>query len=161
MSEDIKPIVQLLKMPINSLKPNVSLHPIHSITFLIIRCKNAFYSYDSQLSNRKTSLGYGHKSDFTKTLTCSPASTKYGHKSLFEESKNRGKSFGLSRDQSPDRSYLIPQLNKVPGPGQYENQVNTKMTISFSMRPQVKDFIKEKITIKDNPGPGSYTDVDL
>ena len=82
------------------------------------RCKVAFYSNDSQLSNRKASLGYGTKHDFTKDLTASPGATKYNIRSIFDENKTRGKSFGLSRELSPDRSYLVPQLNKVPGPGQ-------------------------------------------
>lgn len=33
----------------------------------------------------------------------------------------RGKSIGLSRDNIPDRSYLIPQMHKIPGPGQVRN----------------------------------------
>ena len=41
------------------------------------------------------------------------------HKSIFDD-KARGKSFGLSRESSPDRSYLIPQLHKVPGPGKVQ-----------------------------------------
>ena len=105
-------------------------------------------------------MGSGKRSDFTKTVTCSPASTKYEFKSLFEE-KNRGKSFGLSRDKSPDRSYLIPQLEKMPGPGQYRDQFNAKMTISYTMRPKTNDFIEDKITFKNNPGPGAYQDIDL
>lgn len=69
------------------------------------------------MSNRKASFGYGNKSDFTKTLTVSPPSSKYIHKSIFENSEKRGRSFGCARDLSPDRSYLIPQLQKIPGPG--------------------------------------------
>ena len=49
----------------------------------------------------------------------------------------------------------------MPGPGQYENQVQTQMTISYSIRPKTKDFIGDKITFKQNPGPGSYQDIDL
>lgn len=84
----------------------------------LLRCKVAFYSNDSRLSNRKTSFGCGNKYDFTKDRTHSPAATKYLIKSVFEESKGRGRSFGLSRELSPDQSYLVPQLQKVPGPGQ-------------------------------------------
>lgn len=87
-------------------------------TLGLFRCKVAFYLNDSQLSQRKTSFGFGHKTDFTKPTTCSPPSTKYNTKSGFDENKMRGKSFGLGRDSSPDRSYLIPQLYKVPGPSQ-------------------------------------------
>lgn len=71
----------------------------------------------SQLSKRGASFGSGKKSDFTKTFTCSPPSTLYMYKSVFEEGKTRGKSFGGSRERSPDRSYLVPQLHKNPGPG--------------------------------------------
>jgi hypothetical protein len=50
-------------------------------------CPNAFYSFDSQLSNRKASFGYGNKSDFTRTLTVSPPVTKYEIKTFLDESK--------------------------------------------------------------------------
>ena len=30
----------------------------------------------------------------------------------------KGKTFGSSRDKSPDTSYLVPQIHKFPGPGQ-------------------------------------------
>lgn len=40
------------------------------------------------------------------------------HKSFFQKDPRKGKSFGTSRDRSPDRSYFIPQLHHVPGPGQ-------------------------------------------
>ena len=30
---------------------------------------------------------------------------------------NHGKSFGTAREKLPDRSYLVPQLHKNPGPG--------------------------------------------
>ncbi len=94
------------------------------------RCPNAFYTFDSQLSNRKASFGYGKKYDFTQPTNVSPPSTKYNSKSFVDDSKKKGKSFGLSRELSPDRSYLIPQLHKNPGPGkviflfifQYENE---------------------------------------
>lgn len=80
-------------------------------------CPNAFYSFDSQLSNRKASFGYGNKSDFTRTLTVSPPATKYEIKSFLDESREKGKSFGTTREKLPDNSYLVPQLQKVPGPG--------------------------------------------
>ena len=128
----------------------------------------AFYSNDSQLSNRKASLGYGPKSDFTKDLTASPGATKYNIRSVLDQSKNRGKSFGLSRELSPDRSYFVPQLQKIPGPGQvhfnfiqYENQVKTVMAQSFTMRPKTIDFVEDKMTYKKNPGPSDYQAVDL
>ena len=77
----------------------------------------AFYAYNSQLSRRKTSLGYGKKSDFTIDLANAPPSSLYNPDNYNEHMKHKGLSFGLSRDQSPDRSYLIPQIHKHPGVG--------------------------------------------
>ena len=50
-------------------------------------------------------------------MTVSPPVTKYQIKSFVEESRSKGKSFGLEREKLPDNSYLIPQMQKVPGPG--------------------------------------------
>ena len=93
----------------------------------------------------------------------SPASDKYLHKSVFEENKNKGRTFGLSRNQSPDRSYILTQLNKLPGPGQYDNSVKPKMTISYSysMKQKLKDFVGDKLSYKKTPGPGTYNDIEL
>lgn len=85
--------------------------------WISFRCPNAFYTFDSQLSDRKASLGYGKKSDFTKDLTSSPPVTKYNLSTFVEMTANHGKSFGTAREKLPDRSYLIPQLHKNPGPG--------------------------------------------
>jgi hypothetical protein len=69
----------------------------------------------------------------------------------------------VSRDKSPDRSYLIPQLQKVPGPGkvhfnlfQYIEKVDTKSKVSFTMRPKTVDVIKKNFSYLNNPGPGVY-----
>jgi len=50
-------------------------------------------------------------------MTISPPATSYQIKSFVEESKGKGNSFGTARDKIPDRSYLIPQMQRVPGPG--------------------------------------------
>ena len=118
-SVKIKPITQLPNLLLLFPKQKDFLNLILSIHYSHIRrCKIAFYANDSQLSNRRASFGYGNKSDFTKTLTASPSVTTYRHKSVFTDNKNKGKTFGNTRDGSPDRSYLVPQLHKVPGPGQ-------------------------------------------
>ena len=80
-------------------------------------CPIAFYSYASQLSNRKASIGYGKKDDFTRDLAKAPPSSLYNANSYHEFVKNRGLTFGSSRDKSPDNSYLIPQIHKHPGVG--------------------------------------------
>ena len=84
------------------------------------RCPEAHYNHVSQLSKRKTNFGYGNKTDFTKALTVSPRSSLYEKRSFIEENKkkNRGHLFNVGREKLKDRSYLIPQLEKVPGPGQ-------------------------------------------
>ena len=94
-----------------------------------LRCKVHVYCKDqSKLSKIKYSVGQGKRSDFTQTLTSSPPSTKYSHKSIFEKDHRKGKTFGLSREGSPDRSYLKPQIWKHPAP----NQVNCiKLSMSL------------------------------
>lgn len=94
---------------------------------LFFRCPKVFYAFDSQLSNRKTSFGYGSKYDFTTPLNVSPPSTKYNSKSFTDDSKKKGKTFGTSREISPDKSYLIPQIHKHPGPA------NVYLRVIFSM----------------------------
>jgi len=46
-----------------------------------------------------------------------PSSTKYDVDNYYNKIRSKGLTFGLSRDVSPDRSYLVPQLHKNPGPG--------------------------------------------
>lgn len=82
---------------------------------------------------------------------------------MFDDGKNRGRSFGLSRDRSPDTSYLIPQMQKIPGPGQvkkylikYENQKKTRMNTSYTMRPRTIDIFEHTRTNRKTPGPGAY-----
>lgn len=57
----------------------------------------AYYSNSCELSKRKTSLGYGRKSDFTTTGIVSPASNMYNIKSIFEKDARKGKSMAVSR----------------------------------------------------------------
>lgn len=79
-------------------------------------CPIAFYSYTSQLSDRKNSIGHAKKIDFLKESE-TPSSIQYNPNNYHEFVKHRGLSFAVSRDQSPDQSYLIPQIHKHPGVG--------------------------------------------
>ena len=79
--EIIQATTQHLKLHINFQKHNDFQHITHSNIKFYCRCKIAFYANDSQLSNRKTSFGYGQKLDFTKTSVVGPASTIYNLKS--------------------------------------------------------------------------------
>ena len=54
--------------------------------------------------------------DFFKEMD-NPASSAYNPNSYYEHFKHKGVSFAVSRDQSPDQSYLIPQIHKHPGVG--------------------------------------------
>jgi hypothetical protein len=62
-------------------------------------------------------IGVGKKSDFTKTTTFSPPPIQY-HVETTLNDLAKGKTFGCARDNSPDRSYLVPQNHKNPGVGQ-------------------------------------------
>lgn len=106
-------------------------------------CPIAFYSYGSQLSNRKTNLGLGKKSDFTQDLAKAPSSALYNPDNFHEATKIRGKTFGLSRDVSPDQSYLVPQIHKHPGVGAVpfslfsmnsKSKVNAILHIQFDLK---------------------------
>lgn len=80
-------------------------------------CPVAFYTYSTQLSKRKSSIGSGQKSDFTKDQAKTPGSTQYNPDSYYEFTKTKGLSFGQSREKSNDKSYLIPQIHIHPGVG--------------------------------------------
>lgn len=63
----------------------------------------------------------------------------------------------------PDNSYLIPQLQKIPGVGKvfnllykYDNQPAKNSDLSFTMRPKTIDMIDSHLTCKKTPGPGAY-----
>ncbi len=64
-------------------------------------------------------------------LPNTPSPDHYMHKSMFEDGKNRGKSFGGARERSPDRSHFIPQIHKNPGPGNVHTLVIPSMRIRF------------------------------
>jgi hypothetical protein len=66
-----------------------------------LRCQKSTYGGDYVLHKISgAGIGYGIKSDFTKTSTVSPGCTKYNLVSEFEDNKKklRGSSVGLSRD---------------------------------------------------------------
>lgn len=72
--------------------------------------------YKSHLSKRKADMGLGRKFDYTKDLAKAPASNLYNANNYYNALRTKGTSFGLSREHSPDRSYLIPQIHCHPGP---------------------------------------------
>lgn len=44
---------------------------------------------------------------------------------------------------------------------QYENQVKTKMSISFTHRPKTIDVNAKKLSFLDAPAPGQYESIDM
>ena len=70
-------------------------------------------------SNKGTSFGYGNKFDFTRTMPNWRKEAKEDPEqtTFLELSKKKGKSMALSGQTMPNNSYLIPQMQKVPGPG--------------------------------------------
>ena len=97
LSANIQPTTPLPNLPTSSLNPKDSPISTLSTYFSYQRCPNAFYTFDSQLSQRKTGFGYGMKYDFTQVTSVSPPSTKYNSKSFVDDSKKHGLTFGLSR----------------------------------------------------------------
>jgi hypothetical protein len=105
-----------------------------------------------------TSFGYGAKSDFTKTaMRENPAPGQY--ETLAAYKSPQGKSFGVSREQSPWRSYIVRDPLKFPGPGKYNTRARELSNISFSMRPKVPDVAALQNTSRQAPGPGAYEPV--
>ena len=81
-------------------------------------CPIAFYTFKSELSKRHSSIGSSKKVDFLIDFQHSPPSNQYNPDTYFHHVKSKGLTFGLSRESSPDRSYLIPQIHKNPSPSQ-------------------------------------------
>ena len=44
---------------------------------------------------------------------------------------------------------------------QYDNKVNSRMTISYSHRPRTSDFNGDRLSFKKVPGPGSYESLEM
>lgn len=80
-------------------------------------CPVAYYANESQLSKKRASIGSGKKYDFTIDWAKTPSSSEYNPDNYHEFTKPKGVSFGVSREDSKDRSYLVPQIHFHPGSG--------------------------------------------
>lgn len=81
------------------------------------RCKEAYYGSSTSLSKRQSGIGFGSRSDFTKSTVVSPASPTYRAASQFDR-LGQTYSFRVGREKSPDRDYLYHlRKARVPGPG--------------------------------------------
>lgn len=55
----------------------------HSIVLMLHSC-DSIYETPTTFRLKGPAIGFGKKSDFTKDLTCSPGSSKYGLKTIFD-----------------------------------------------------------------------------
>lgn len=113
-------------------------------------CKKAFYDIPTQLyqSQRKASVGYGNKYDFTRRNQKTPGPGKYQIKRTLNQ--KRSYSFGLSRSKIAIRGKLPNKVNNVPGPFRYSVPSVTN-PISYSFRIRTKSRQRDAV-----PGPGKY-----
>jgi hypothetical protein len=76
-----------------------------------------FYALPSSIEKRTTALGYGIKTDFTKSDFNKPGPGFYESKSTFElnKRKNKGSSFSVGRDKLKFGKIIPNAVN--PGPG--------------------------------------------
>lgn len=119
-------------------------------------CPVTSYIAASGLSNRATSLGYGHKYDFAHANERTPPPTAYQPFRLFDQDKVKGKgvTFGLSREQVPALG-LGDRTQKVPGPGQYEPKPAYPEAHKYSIPGSKFDETIDGVN-RHNPGPGAY-----
>lgn len=119
-------------------------------------CKAEFYTINEQLfkTQRSCSLGKGERYDFGRKSHNAPAPTAYFPKNdSIESNKNKGFSFGVSRDSCPQFS-IAPTLKSAgqkPGPGAYTPVLpKTGRNTTFHIRP------RNLSTSNPNLGPGKY-----
>lgn len=119
-------------------------------------CKTAFYDINSAFYNRSRafSLKTGHRMNFLKCDKDIPAPNKYmvRNYSVNNNSKNKGFSFGSSREKAKTLAALVQKEQcKVPGPGSYHLKRNLpEKNFSFRLRTKAPD------ANKINVGPGQY-----
>ena len=122
---------------------------------------DSIYNIPSSKTKRKTTLGYGKKSDFTKR---SNSHTEFVHiKRDFDEGNQRGVkySFGLGRDHFTKQ--IVPgyrNIDKnVPGPGLYKVRKDFGSdALKFSMYEicGTRGWTNKNM---NNPAPGTYKPV--
>ena len=72
-----------------------------------------------------------------------PGSNHYNPDKYHELLKSKGLSFALSRDQSPDQSYLIPQIHTHPGVGAVKNSVFSMYSKNQSKIIRLTPFVQK------------------
>lgn len=124
---------------------------------------DAFYVFPGIGSGRKVGIGYGTKSDFTKSKVRTEI---VGIKRDFDAgSSHRGISYSFGESRSKFNKVCTPgnkiiDLN-IPGPGKYYSYINTLGNMGspkYSLRPKCGGDNAVNRTMR-NPGPGAYDPV--
>lgn len=121
-------------------------------------CAQAFYDLPPVRSTRAAAFGYGTKYDFTKQHADTPGPNTYHTPSIFDDSKKKGISFGLGREQMQITGGQYVGDKGSPGPGAYDIRNINKTTIAYSFRPRT--LIDATYSSKTVPGPGAYRTID-
>jgi hypothetical protein len=121
-------------------------------------CQEAFYDAPAKPNQgqKGTSIGYGHKFDFTSNAKNVPAPNSYLPKNLTMEEgtqKKHGFTFGVSRDQYKQSGMAMHLKNaaQMPGPAAYfphfpKSQVGTTLKSRINLHQEITGQV----------GPGQY-----
>ncbi|CAD8104623.1 unnamed protein product [Paramecium primaurelia] len=125
----------------------------------------ANYNINRNLNNKGHSIGKGPRSDFTKSFSNAPPPTQYIISSLFNITKERGITFGISREKTKELGYITQGIQRNPGVGNYNCSYGYDPKIQYTMRPKTQsnwlpNFLQEQ-SLDCNPGPGKYDSSDI
>lgn len=144
---------QIANSPTNNSKSKAQYSFAKSERFLKPKSSSGvFYDIPASFDKRTTSFGYGKKYDFTTAVEKTPDPGAY--KTVKELGKDKGFSFGLSRDVC--KSYIEGHFKAdacVPGPGTYS--ILPKFSNEgrkISMQGKTTEVKHHSIV----PGPGAY-----
>ena len=124
---------------------------------------DSLYNFPRMGSGQKAGMGYGTKSDFTKTRLNTEI---VGIKRDFDmDAKPRGVSYSFGESRDKYGKVCCPgykNLDKnVPGPGKYNSMLNTTGNMgspAFTFRPKCGE-LNWNNKLMNNPGPGAYDSV--
>ena len=71
------------------------LQEVYCLVSCYLRSCDSIYNLPTTFRRTGAGIGYGRKSDFTKDLTVSPASSKYHLKTIFDANITRRKGFSI------------------------------------------------------------------
>ncbi|CAK68708.1 unnamed protein product (macronuclear) [Paramecium tetraurelia] len=135
----------------------------------------ANYNINRNLNNRGHSIGKGPRSDFTKSFSNAPPPTQYIISGLFNLPKEKGITFGISRDvqhinqysqqKTKELGYITQGIQRNPGVGNYNCSYCYDPKIQYTMRPKTQsnwlpNFLQEQ-NLECIPGPGKYDSTDI